>query len=149
MNDVFLSIGSNISAEENITRIIESLKNNSKLSNIIVSDYYESEPVGFVSSNNFINIVVFCTTTLDAIPMLLEMQKIENQLNRKRDDSGNYIDRTADIDIIFFNDDTIDTEQLTIPHPHWQHRDFVVNPIKNILIKNSTLKRKNRWLKEL
>jgi len=149
MNSVFLSIGSNINPQINITKIIKFIEKSSIFSNILISDYFYSNAVGFNSENKFINIMIYCQTELSATNLLIETQNIEQKLNRKRSVNEEYIDRTADIDIIFYNDEIINTEKLKIPHIHWENREFVKTPLKNLISKDNNLKRKNRWVKNL
>ena len=63
--------------------------------------------------------------------MLLEqLQKIETKL--KREKTSHMKPRTIDIDIVFFDDETIETPHLKVPHYDWQNRDFFINPLKEI-----------------
>ena len=96
------------------------------------SSVYESFAWGFESENNFLNQVVQFETELQPITLLKELQKIENILGRERI-SGTYISRTIDLDILFFNEDIIEEENLIIPHKHIQDRMFTLLPLVEIL----------------
>ena len=90
-----------------------------------------SHPQGFSSPNDFINVGVEIATSLSPGELLHTLQKIEKQISPAphRDNNGNYIDRTIDIDIIYIDDLVIDTPELKIPHPRMSLREFVLRPI--------------------
>lgn len=141
-NRVFLSIGSNIeNRQENIKTSIKEIK---KLGDIkTVSSIYETEPVGYQKQNNFLNLVLKLETKLSPNKLIKETQKIENEMGRiKKIKDG---PRNIDIDIIFYNDEIINTEKLTVPHPRMHQRRFVLAPMKEIAgetihpVKNKTI----------
>ncbi len=70
------------------------------------------------------------STFLSPYALLDELHRIENACGRVR--QKRWDDRTLDIDIIFFGDKTINGETLTIPHPDYKNRDFVLKPLKQI-----------------
>ena len=96
------------------------------------SDWFESEPWGFDSPNQFINLGVAIETG-DTTPLeiLRTLREIEHKLDPSahRDASGAYIDRTIDIDLIAVDDIVTDTPELTLPHPRMAMRDFVIIPM--------------------
>ena len=97
------------------------------------SAYYESEPWGFESENLFLNAVVCCHTTLTPRQLLRTTQRIERQLGRKqKSKNGEYHDRPIDIDILLYDDLTVDEPDLKIPHPLMYQRSFVMEPLKEI-----------------
>ena len=97
------------------------------------STYYESEPWGFESENLFLNAVVCCHTTLTPRQLLRATQRIERQLGRKhKSKNGEYHDRPIDIDILLYDDLTVDEPDLKIPHPLMYQRSFVMEPLKEI-----------------
>ena len=98
------------------------------------SALYVSEPWGFESENEFVNAVICCQTILSPHRLLCVTQRIERQMGRKRKSrDGIYHDRIIDIDILLYDDLTIDTPTLKIPHPLMQQRDFVMIPLREIL----------------
>ncbi len=98
---------------------------------IDVSKIYETPAWGF-SGNSFLNACISVSTRLEAQEVLKELLSIENELGRERNDSGNYQDRTIDLDILLFEDTIIETESLKIPHPGIPNRKFVLNPLADI-----------------
>ena len=104
------------------------------------SALYYSEPWGFTSDNQFVNAVVRVTTALTPSRLLRATQRIERQLGKtarhatERSQEAIYHDRQIDIDILLFDSLTIDTPKLKIPHPLMQERDFVMIPLREILL---------------
>ena len=84
------------------------------------------------SENWFVNAVVQITTSLSPEELLSECLRIESQLGRKREGDKEYHDRTIDIDILFYDDLILHTDKLTIPHPHFHKRAFVMVPMLEI-----------------
>ena len=80
-------------------------------------------------------------TALTAHEVLAAAMDIESELGRRRPQGGAagpkgervYHSRTMDIDIIFYNDEVIDTPELTVPHPRMHERRFVLEPLAEII----------------
>ena len=97
------------------------------------STFIETEPWGFESANKFLNAVILCETTKTPREVLEITQQIERDMGRtKKSVSVGYSDRTVDIDILLYDDQTIDEPDLKIPHPLMHKRDFVMIPLKEI-----------------
>ncbi len=97
------------------------------------SSFIETEPWGYESSNRYMNAAVRCETTKTPREVLLLTQQIERDLGRKtKSVSGGYADRTIDIDILLYDELTIDEPDLKIPHPLMHQRDFVMIPLREI-----------------
>ena len=110
---VYLSLGSNLGDRVGYLQQATSLLSASeKISVVATSSFYESEPWQMNSENWFVNAVIQISTTLTPEELLNECQRIENQLGRKRIASKNYIDRTLDIDILFYDDEILG---ITLP----------------------------------
>jgi len=132
MEKAILSIGGNLGNRlENISRTIDYIAQ--RIGTIIRrSSVYESEAWGFESEDRFLNMVVVVETSLSPETLLQEAHAIEALLLRQRTGTG-YASRTMDIDILFFNDEIINTPTLTIPHPRLHERRFVLAPLCEIL----------------
>lgn len=101
-----------------------------------VSSAIETEPWGFKSANKFLNMCVRIITTLSPEQLLATTKDIELQLGRTtKSVNGQYHDRPIDIDILTYDDLHINTQSLTLPHPHMHERDFVMIPLREILDK--------------
>ena len=98
-----------------------------------VSSFIESEPWGFESEHRFLNAVLLCRTTLTPREVLQLTQRIECDMGRKKKSQAQvYHDRPIDIDILLYDDLTIDEPDLQIPHPLMYERDFVMKPLEEI-----------------
>lgn len=99
-----------------------------------VSTYIETEPEGFVSVYLFLNAVLRLKTELTPEELLDKLQDIERRLGRtKKSHDGLHYDRTIDLDILLYDELSIDTPRLTIPHPRMYERDFVMRPLQEVL----------------
>ncbi len=130
-NQVVLSLGSNLgNKQENIQLAID-LIHNSVGTVIKISSLYQSPSWGF-ESENFYNCAILIHTTKTPQKVLSKLLKIEKDLGRKRLETNEYEARTIDIDIIYWNDEIIESENLTIPHPKMQKRLFVLLPLQDL-----------------
>lgn len=135
----YLGLGSNLGEREtNISRATELIAE--QAGDIVrQSAFYYSEPWGFTSENAFINTVVCIHTTLKPHQLLRATQRIERSIGKsaehatKRGDATIYHDRPIDIDILLYDDVTISTPTLTIPHPLMLQRPFVMEPLSQVL----------------
>jgi deoxyguanosine kinase len=96
-----------------------------------LSPVYESPAWGFDHPEAFLNQAIKLTTSLSPDDLLKCILEIENQLGRKRS-AGGYEARTIDIDILFYDDRIINSNDLIIPHPRLHLRKFALVPISTI-----------------
>lgn len=94
------------------------------------SKIYETAPWGKADQPDFLNQVLHVASQLSPIELLLKAQAIERTLGRTRQEKWG--ERTVDIDILYFDDKTIDIPGLVIPHPHLAARKFVLVPLVEI-----------------
>lgn len=131
---VYLSLGSNSGDRIGYVQQATSLLGASEGVTLIrTSAFYETEPWSMDSENWFVNAVVEIKTSLSPQDLLKECQRIERQLGRKRSDNSNYSDRTIDIDILFYNKDIINEENLVIPHKFVHLRAFTLVPLLELI----------------
>lgn len=130
---VFLAFGSNLgNRKENLSRALELLKHEG-LKPVSVSQPVITAPEGFESSNQFLNSAAIFTTESSPFEVLEITQRIERTLGRmQKSHDGIYHDRTMDIDILFYDNEIINTPELTIPHPKIAERLFVLRPLCEI-----------------
>jgi 2-amino-4-hydroxy-6-hydroxymethyldihydropteridine diphosphokinase len=95
------------------------------------SDIFESEPWGFEHSNNFLNQVLIVNTPLSALCLLDACDSIEKSLGRNRY-SDKYTGRTADIDVLFYDDCVFTLPPLIVPHRLLHKRMFVLEPLEQV-----------------
>ena len=146
MHKVYLGLGSNLGdKEENIRKAIALI--GERVGEVVrQSSLIETEPWGYESENKFLNGVIFVETNLSPRQLLKATQKIERDLGKKKVHatkrsqdsslstlhSSLYKDRPIDIDILLYDDLTVDEPDLKIPHPLMQERDFVMIPLTQI-----------------
>jgi 2-amino-4-hydroxy-6-hydroxymethyldihydropteridine diphosphokinase len=129
---VYLSLGSNLGDKiGNINNAIQEISNGIGHVQAVSSPYF-SKPQGFISENDFINNVIRISTNKSPMELLQSLKSIETRLGRVEKSIENYSDRTIDIDIIFFDQICIDSDDLVLPHPKWSERDFVYIPLNEI-----------------
>ena len=130
MNNAYLLIGGNMGNRlQNLHQAIELLAGECGPVQQ-VSAVYETAAWGKTDQPAFLNQAVYLTTALTAHQLLTSILGIEEQMGRRRMEK--FGPRIIDIDIIFYNDAVIDDAALTIPHPHMQHRRFVLTPLQQI-----------------
>ena len=103
-----------------------------RIGNIIsISRVFKSSALGFEGSD-FFNVCIAIETLLKPEILLKELLSIETFLGRVRTKKEVYQNRTIDLDIIFFEDEVINTKTLQIPHPEMSKRRFVLQPLSHI-----------------
>ena len=98
------------------------------------SSVLETEPWGYESDNKFLNAVILCQTELSPRQLLQAVKQIERDMGRvaKSKVHSRYADRPIDIDILLYDNLTVDDPDLKIPHPLMHERDFVMIPLNEI-----------------
>ena len=94
------------------------------------SSLYKTQPIGYTKQDWFINLVIKVETEMDAPALLCSLKEIETRLGRVK--TLRWGPRAIDLDILFFNDHQIQTDELTVPHPLIQDRQFVLVPLAEI-----------------
>ncbi|MCP3921357.1 MAG: 2-amino-4-hydroxy-6-hydroxymethyldihydropteridine diphosphokinase [Desulfobacterales bacterium] len=127
----YISIGSNIgNKEDNCKRSIKALKELDKVKSVKKSFFYKTSPVDYEDQDWFINCAVEVETDFSPNELLKAIHSIEHKMGRKRD--LRYGPRIIDLDIIFFDDHIIESEDLIVPHPRMHERFFVLQPLKDL-----------------
>ena len=140
MHQVYLGLGSNIGDRQQC--IADAIRLISERVGAVLrqSTLIETEPWGFQSKHKFLNGVILCETDKSPREVLALTQQIERDLGRKKKShsslltphSSRYHDRPIDIDILLYDDLTVDEPDLRIPHPLMHERDFVMIPLNEI-----------------
>ena len=141
MNIIYIQIGSNLG--DRISYINNSMQQiETKIGKILYSSkIYESSPWGNINQENFLNSVIKVESNLDAFKALDTIHEIEENLGRKR--IQKWGERCIDLDILFFNNQVIDSKNLTIPHPYIQDRNFVLIPLNEITLLHHPILKKD------
>ena len=133
MHKVYLSLGTNLgNRKRNIREAIEKI---GELIGVVErqSALYETAPWGFSSGHLFMNAAVCSLTQLTPRQVLEATQCIEKNLGRTHKSVDNeYHDRMIDIDILLYDDLTVNEPDLKIPHPLMYQREFVMLPLREI-----------------
>ncbi|HLN56079.1 MAG TPA: 2-amino-4-hydroxy-6-hydroxymethyldihydropteridine diphosphokinase [Bacteroidales bacterium] len=129
---VYFSIGSNLedrefNIEDSLDRIVENIGIVTKS-----SSFYETEPWGFTTDEQFLNIAAEVDTDLNPGDVLALIKKIEDRMGRIRDEKVHYTSRIIDIDILLYDDMIINDPDLKVPHPLMHERNFVLVPLNEI-----------------
>ncbi len=133
---VVLCLGTNLGNRELNMATMENRIGELLSSEIVCSPLFETEPVGVDAHQNYLNRVIAGEYSGSPMDLLRATQAIENEMGRTN--KGELAPRTADIDILLFGDETIKTDELTIPHHALFDRHFeilgakYVVPIKKI-----------------
>lgn len=129
----YLSLGSNKGDRIGYVQQAASLLGmDEKITIVRTSAFYESEPWNMNTKNWFVNAIVEIKTQYSPQELLVACQRIECQLGRTPIEKGQYQDRTIDIDILFYNKEIINEENLTIPHKYVHLRAFTLVPMMEL-----------------
>jgi len=130
MSDVLLSLGSNLAKKRlNLQRAVNGLATVMTISSI--SPVYETEPWGVTDQPSFLNICLAGYSDETPLSLLKFIKKLEREIGRQ--ETRHWGPRLIDIDILFWGDKTIETKELTIPHPQISERSFVLAPLADIM----------------
>lgn len=130
MNKIFLITGGNVGDRKKNLETAADLIEKCIGKIIIQSKMYETEAWGITNQPSFYNQVLVIESQFPARKALNEILKIEAEMGRKR--TVKNAARIIDIDILFFNDDIVNEENLLIPHPEIPNRRFVLMPLNEI-----------------
>ena len=130
-NTAYIALGSNIGKKETyLKEAVKKLQEHPEVQVELISSIYETTPVGYENQDDFLNMAVKITTSLRPEELLSLTQTIEQELGRTRE--VRWGPRTADLDILLYNRENIETEQLVVPHPRMYERLFVLVPMSEI-----------------
>lgn len=130
INRAYLSLGSNIEPEFNLSQAVERLAQHGRIA--AASTVWQTKPVGLSDQPDFLNAVVLLETALTACELRQgPIAQIERELGRVRTENKNSA-RTIDIDIMLFNRDLLTVGHRRIPNPEVLERPFVAIPLAEI-----------------
>ncbi|MFA7273310.1 MAG: 2-amino-4-hydroxy-6-hydroxymethyldihydropteridine diphosphokinase [Crocinitomicaceae bacterium] len=136
MHKVFIALGSNLGdRKDNIEKAIHKIQ--AEIGELIhSSSLFENQAQGFESNTLFLNACIEIETTYNSFEILEKLQSIEKLLGRIPKNGNEYESRKIDLDIIFFDQEIIQTDSLIVPHPLFRQRDFVLIPLNEIAPKS-------------
>ena len=129
MHTIYLALGSNLGDRAaNLRSAIEAFEPEIQITNC--SAVYETPPWGYLDQLRFLNQVVEAETDLSPAGLLEHIKYLEHQLGRR--ETFQYGPRVIDLDIIFYDNEVIESPPLIIPHPRMAERGFVLLPLADI-----------------
>lgn len=130
MSRAYVALGSNLGdREENLRTALNHLQENG-VDVIKTSTFIETEPYGVTDQPGFVNAVCQVETELAPLELLRLLLSIEQEMGRVR--LRRWGERNIDLDLLLYEDAVLESEELTLPHPDMQNRDFVLIPLAEI-----------------
>ena len=130
MSRAYVALGSNLGdREENLCAALKHLQENG-VEVIKTSTFIETEPYGVTDQPGFVNAVCQVETELAPLELLRLLLSIEQEMGRVR--LRRWGERNIDLDLLLYEDVVLESEELTLPHPDMQNRDFVLLPLAEI-----------------
>ena len=131
MQNIYIALGSNMgdrlaNLQQAVNRIDNEIGQVSRCSSV-----YEVPAVGF-SGPIFLNACLVAESDKTPRAILKALQTIENKMGRKQVADGLYHNRPIDLDLIMVDDELVNSDELTVPHPRLQDRLFVLQPLREI-----------------
>ncbi|WP_148861555.1 2-amino-4-hydroxy-6-hydroxymethyldihydropteridine diphosphokinase [Marinobacter fonticola] len=130
--DVYIGLGSNLADPlSQLGRAVSALATLPQTRLVAQSPFYASRPVGPQDQPDFINGAVHLRTALLPLALLDALQAIEQAHHRER--LRRWGPRTLDLDLLLYDNQVIDEERLSVPHPELVNRDFVLQPLMDLV----------------
>lgn len=127
----YIGLGSNMGDKKSyLDNAIKQIDDNEYCKVAAVSSYITTSPVGYTDQDDFLNAAAKIETTLEPEELLDVLQSAENNAGRKR--TIHWGPRTLDLDILLYDNEIINTDRLTVPHPEMHRRSFVLVPLNEI-----------------
>ena len=128
---VYLSLGSNLGDRlYHLESALKQLGAHERIHWTACSGCYETSPVGSLDQPVFLNVAAEIETDLTPLELLNVAKEIESGLGRT--ETWRWGPRVVDIDIILCGSTVITSERLTVPHPEFRRRAFVLQPLAEI-----------------
>ena len=128
---VYIALGSNLGDRRNyLEQAVKKLEQDDDFRKLRVSSLIETKPYGGVEQEDFLNGVLETETILTPHELLDRLHVYEAEAGRER--KVHWGPRTLDLDILFYDDLVVDDEELVIPHPDLENRDFVLEPLMEL-----------------
>ena len=126
----YVALGSNLGDKEaNLRKALELLQERG-VEIVKTSTFISTEPYGVTDQPTFLNGVCEVRTSLEPLALLHTLLEIEQEMGRVR--LRHWGERNIDLDLLLYEDVVLDTEELKLPHPDMQNRDFVLLPLDEI-----------------
>ena len=127
----YIGLGSNLQDPLlQIKQALAALASLPSASALRVSPLYQSQAIGPGEQPDYLNGVVEISTTLAPLELLEQLQNIEHQQGRQR--TLRWGARTIDLDVLLYDDITLHSDRLELPHPRLEERNFVIYPLYDL-----------------
>jgi 2-amino-4-hydroxy-6-hydroxymethyldihydropteridine diphosphokinase len=134
MADVLIALGGNVGdVRATFQKAIGNICGMTQGALLARSSDYATLPWGELDQAHFINACIEIETSLDPHALLFTLHKIEKKFGRDRGNETRWGPRTLDLDLIAYDDVSIDKPELTLPHPRLFERAFVLVPLLEIV----------------
>jgi 2-amino-4-hydroxy-6-hydroxymethyldihydropteridine diphosphokinase len=125
-----IALGSNLASEfgDREANLREAVRRLGELGEVkAVSQFYDTEPVGYLDQPRFLNAAVVLETELEPVELMRALLDIEKAMGRERVIAKG--PRVIDLDLLLYGEHVMSTAELTLPHPEMQERRFVLEPL--------------------
>lgn len=130
-NEVVISLGTNLGDKlKNLKNALSNIESFGRILN--KSRIFSSDPWGYDSENEFLNMGLVIKTSLEPMQLLKKLKSIEKKMGRGPKMVQSYQDRIIDLDILIYSGIIIDNEELSIPHPKIKERKFSLLILKDL-----------------
>lgn len=130
-HNAYVALGSNLNDPlNNLLSALSCLNQDNSWQLVSYSSLYGSKPMGPQDQPDYVNAVCQLRTTLSAYDLLQALHGIEDEFGRKR--TRHWGERTLDLDLLLFDEQSHQTPELTVPHPGLYERNFVLLPLLEI-----------------
>jgi len=134
MAEALIALGGNVgNVRDTLDRAIAAFCDGVAVRLLKRSSDYRTPPVGVTDQPPFVNCAIVAATELPPPALLARAQSVETQFGRNRSQERHWGPRTLDIDLIAYDDLTMDTSELTLPHPRALERAFVLLPLADLV----------------
>ncbi|WP_375779939.1 2-amino-4-hydroxy-6-hydroxymethyldihydropteridine diphosphokinase [Bradyrhizobium sp. ma5] len=134
MADVLIALGGNVGdVRTTFSKAIANICGMTQAALVARSSDYSTPPWGEQQQDSFTNACIEIDTSLDPHALLFTLHKIESKFGRDRKNEQRWGPRTLDLDLIAYDDVTLDKPELTLPHPRLFERAFVLVPLAEIV----------------
>jgi 2-amino-4-hydroxy-6-hydroxymethyldihydropteridine diphosphokinase len=133
MAKAFLGLGGNVGdSRATLNRAVSMLNDGRDIKLLARSSDYQTPPWGVENQAPFVNLCLAVETTLTPQRLLKRIHEVEQELGRNRVVETRWGPRTCDIDILSYDDVTLNEPDLVLPHPRMFERGFVLMPLAEI-----------------
>lgn len=128
---VYLSLGSNLGDSKKLLQsACQSIRILPRVTEVQFSSIYRSSPISPLPQPDYLNLACSLITTLDPFTLFTYLEQIEKILGKIA--KSKEAPRKIDVDILYFGNHTLNSEQLVIPHPRIKERLFVLQPLLDL-----------------